>query len=86
MPIDGQDVAGGLLAHIQSVKMLWERLSRWWRGEQSGSKDNGISRNSGDDNENSSENVDDPDYQPKEITRKNTEDQSSSKINAVPVP
>lgn len=36
VPINGEDVAGSLLAHIQSLKALGERLRRRWIGKHSG--------------------------------------------------
>jgi len=86
VPIDGQDVAGGLLAHIQSLKQLREKIVRRWKGQQSGDEDSISNSDSNDGGENSSEEkVADPDYKPEKI-RPKTKDQRCCKIKILPAP
>ena len=73
VPIDGQDVAGGLLEHIRSLKMLQEKLERRWKGQLSSDEERCSDSENG--SENSEEKDDDPDYEPAEIKRSKTEDQ-----------
>lgn len=81
VPIDGQDVAGGLLAHVQSLKQLREKIVRRWKGQQSGDEDGSSSSDSNDGGENSTEEkVADPDYKPQKI-RPKTKDQRSCNAN-----
>ena len=75
VPIDGQDVAGSLLAHLQSLNVLRERILRRLKGQDSGSEDG--SSESDDDGKTSKENIFDPDYEPEIVIRPKTKDRRS---------
>ena len=79
VPIDGQDVAGSLLAHIQSLKALGERLQRRRTGEQSGDEHSSRDSDSDDGDKNSEGRASDPDYEPMEIARPKSTDQELKK-------
>ena len=79
VPIDGQDVAGSLLAHIQSLKVLGERLQRRRKGEQSGDEHSSRDCDSDDGDQNSEGRASDPDYEPMEIARPKSTDQELKK-------
>ena len=69
VPIDGQDVAGGLLAHIQSLKQLRERIKRSCKEQQSGDEDGSSNSDSNDGGKNSTEEkVADPDYEAEKLS------------------
>ena len=79
VPIDGEDVAGSLLAHIQSLKALGERLQRRRIGEHSGDEHSGRDSDTDDGDKNSEGRASDPDYEPMEITRPKFTDQELKK-------
>lgn len=77
VPIDGQDVAGGLLTHIRSLKCLGERVARRWRGQQSGDENSSSNDDSDNGDENNKEKNTDPDYEPEDIKKTETKGQRS---------
>ena len=79
VPIDGEYVAGSLLAHIQSLKALGERLQRHRIGDQSGDEHSGRDSDTDDGDNNSEGRASDPDYEPMEIARPKCTDQELKK-------
>lgn len=74
VPIDGEDVAGSLLAHIQSLKALGERLRRQRIGKHSGDEHSGRDSDT-DEDKNSEGRASDPDYELVEIATPKSTDQ-----------
>ena len=72
VPINGEDVAVGLLAHVQSLKQLREKLVRIWK-----ERDSNSNRDGEDGGKESKEKIADPDYEPDKIRPKTNERRSS---------
>lgn len=68
VPINGEDVAVGLLAHVQSLKQLREKLVRIWK-----ERDSNSNRDGEDGGKESKEKIADPDYEPDKIRPKTNE-------------
>lgn len=77
VPIDG-DVAGSLLAHIQSLKALGERLRRRRIGKHNGDEHSGRDSDT-DEDKNSEGRASDPDYELVEIATPKSTDQELKK-------
>ena len=73
VPIDGEDVAGGLLAHVQSLKQLREKLVRIWKERDSIDEDSSSNSDDEDGGKESKEKIADPDYEPDKIRPKTNE-------------
>lgn len=79
VPIDGEDKAVGLLAHVQSLKQLREKLVRIWK-----ERDSSSNSDREDGGKESKEKIADPDYKLDKI-RPKTNEQRSSDVKIVGV-